>query len=1016
MTGKRSAPGDRPRKSKRQAVSGLLRSPLARRVTLAVFGTVFLVEALILLPSTIKREDEILDALERGAFQILENTHSAAAWAAPNVTAKILTRADTILGAAIYNDDDEMIASAGVPISLPVSDDVSRARSKDGRILYIHWPKQTISMNRALTVAVDSSNVAKQIQGFIMRITGLTLLIAISLTAGTMVAMGFVVLRPLLNLRDALKAGGDDDWRDRAGSDINRRDEIGDVFRATADLLGELGDIRKGLEKRVHERTSMLKDAIEHIGDGFVLYSSEGVLQIYNRQFQEYFGYTDDDLTPGTTWNELRLIDKQNGFQLDHSQGPLADIKDMIGEFEQELTDGRWLLIRRQLTRSGGVAGIYVDITERKQFEKERETLLETVPIPLVLTSAWDNRILYVNPAARRYYGIEIGDRSIADVYADPKKRSELVETLTRDRAVDEFEVRIKNPAGGQHWVLVSARFLTYQGERAILAASQIVTERKEAEQVLVQAKEDAEMLSRKKSEFIAVVSHEVRTPMNGVLGMARLLLDTDLSDEQRDFAETIVRSGESLLTILNDLLDISKLEAGKLELESIAFAPRDVAMDAINLMRGHAEGKGLSVVVDLPEDIPAALRGDANRIRQILLNLLSNAIKFTGEGRVSLGMKASPGDGERTCRLAIDISDTGAGIPAEIQEKLFNAYTQGSAEVARKYGGTGLGLNICRRLSELMEGEIRLDSTVGEGSTFHFEAPFPLAEPSEIPAAGKTIRNGDLHAIVMAPFRILLVEDNEINRRVAVGILERQGHAVDVAENGADAVAAVKRTVPDIILMDRHMPTMNGIEATRRIRSMPGPVSEVPIIGVTAAVNDHEVAACLAAGMDDVVPKPIDPVTLAKSLARFSRGYQQSGPGMVAWKQKNDGESVLPASSSSGDVAVDASTVESTLSALKDEIGDDVVLMLAEQYLARAENAVDELESELREKNLDAVKGAAHDLKSNSRIMGLPALAEAFKKIEIAADGEDEAETRSQIAALSKIVEPYLATLRSVL
>ena len=267
---------------------------------------------------------------------------------------------------------------------------------------------------------------------------------------------------------------------------------------------------------------------------------------------------------------------------------------------------------------------------------------------------------------------------------------------------------------------------------------------------------------------------------MNGVLGMARLLLDTDLTEDQQDYAATIVRSGESLLTILNDLLDISKLEAGKLELESIAFAPKAVGMDAINLMRGRAEEKGLSVVSKIPDDLPLALRGDPNRLRQIILNLVSNAIKFTNAGCVTVEMETRPGDGNEDDdrrQLAVTVSDTGSGIAPEVQEKLFNAYSQGSAEVARKYGGTGLGLNICQRLSQLMGGDITLDSVLGEGSTFRFAAAFPTADPDEIPEALAIAPEvGEGQTIVMAPFRVLLVEDNEINRRVAIGMLKRPG------------------------------------------------------------------------------------------------------------------------------------------------------------------------------------------------------------------------------------------------
>lgn len=1010
------------------AIAGLLRSPLARRVSAAVFATILVVEAVILLPSTLRKEEELLSGLRRVSGEILASTHRTAPQAAPRHIVESLERAPIVKGATIFNDDGAIIATIGVEPKVLPDSDVRALRDDDGDTYHVLWRKDEIGMRHSVALAIDSSEISGEIWAFVWRITGLVLLIALSLTAGTMISMGFVVLRPLLSLRDALKEGAGGDWAVRTGRSMRRRDEIGDVYRATGELLAELDDTQRELERRVADRTVMLKDAIDNISDGFALYSADGELRVFNKRFQEYFGYSDDQVKPGTHWHELEKIDIENGVKLRHDHGgDTFDINDLIGDFEQQLRGGRWLFVRRRRTETGGVVGIQVDITERKRLEEERRLLLEAIPNPIVLSSMEDNRLLYVNNLATQNYGLNVGDADVGDVYADPEDRRRLVELLRRDGEVNDFEAQVKDTNGDYQWVLMAARVITYQNQKAVLVASQIITERKHAEEVLRQAKEDAELLSRKKSEFIAVVSHEVRTPMNGVLGMARLLLDTDLSEDQQDYAATIVRSGESLLTILNDLLDISKLEAGKLELESIPFAPSSIGRDVLNLMRGRAEEKGLSVIAKIPDDLPPALRGDPNRLRQIILNLVSNAIKFTSDGCVTVEMAAKPGDNE-SYKLSVAVSDTGSGIAPDVQEKLFNAYSQGSAEVARKYGGTGLGLNICRRLSQLMGGDISLESTVGEGSTFHFSAAFPEADPSEIPESlTAVVEHGETQALVMAPFRVLLVEDNEINRRVAIGMLKRQGHAVEVAEDGLLAIDAIERSIPDIILMDRHMPNMNGLEATRRIRTMSGAAGNVPIIGVTAAVNEQEIAACLASGMDEVVAKPINPVALAKTLAQFHRGRRtkkherriavnfdgndaRDGAGGIA----ND--SVLAGTELTDREDDTVEGVRQASAELERDVGDDIAVMLTEKFLERATAAATELRETMAGDSLDATRRVAHDLKSNSRIMGLPKLAQAFKLIEVAAKEQDREAIDAAILVLEAVSEPSLSKVRETL
>jgi len=410
------------------------------------------------------------------------------------------------------------------------------------------------------------------------------------------------------------------------------------------------------------------------------------------------------------------------------------------------------------------------------------------------------------------------------------------------------------------------------------------ITDRKLAEEALKVAKDLAEAAAEARSEFVAVVSHEVRTPMNGVLGMARLLRDTDLDDDQRDSVDIVVSSGEYLLTILDDLLDISKLDANKLEIETVPFMMSDVVGKAVSVMAIRAQEQGLLLHSDVATGLPDVMLGDPHRLRQILLNLISNAIKFTSNGAVSVSVK-SEAQTTRTVSLILSVTDMGSGIAPEVQQKLFSDYTQGAVEVARKYGGTGLGLAICRRLAGLMGGEIGVESELGAGSTFYLKIPLAIALPED---AAKLVRQADIvHGTgkksgLSRNLRILQVEDNETNRNVAEKILTRVGHSVVSVENGLQALETLEGSGEgsafDIILMDRHMPLMDGIEATKRLRKLPGYIAAIPIIGVTAGATKSELESCLVAGMNIVLTKPLDGNELLAVVARLASNDADTG------------------------------------------------------------------------------------------------------------------------------------------
>ncbi len=773
---------------------------------------------------------------------------------------------------------------------------------------------------------------------------------------------------------------------------------------------------------RSNELLKKLSLAVEQSANVVVITNKKGIIEYVNPKFVEVTGYQQEEAIGQTP--RLLKSPKTDVSTYKEMWETLLSGKKWQGEYCNRKKNGEfywaWDNIAPIINDVGDIThfvAVQEDITSRRAAEEvirnseaRFRNLVENTNIV-----AWEVEIEtfgfnYISPHAETMFGYPCAEWKRKDFWAshivdeDREQSVSFCKNETKKGKDHTFEYRMKKANGDTIWIrdIVTVNKDAVGKPISLSGVFINIDEGKKYEADLENAKHEAEQANRIKSEFLATMSHELRTPMNGVLGMAQILEETELTTQQRESVDIILRSGNGLLSIINDVLDLSKLDAEQLKLEMHSFNLEHLGADILDMFISEGKRKNLHIEMDYPEKCPRIFVGDSLRLQQILVNLLGNAVKFTSKGSVRLIVNCKP-LAHQQIELTLSVQDTGIGIATENIETLFDPFIQADQSTTREFGGTGLGLSVSKRLIQLMNGEIGVESKPGEGATFWIRLSLPLANDKEISESQNPISTNNSKLTG----KVLLVEDDNTNQLVALGILRKMGLEVELAEDGQQAVMACQRKRYDLILMDCRMPVMDGYEATKVIRSQQIGLS-IPIIALTANSSPDDKKHCIDAGMNDVITKPFKKQDLFNRLRHW---LASESPNEVEDEPLVVSDIKLP---STPDLSQAPSLDFAILETFRNEMEEDyneIFSMITQGF----DVFFTQFDEDLSQESGAALAKSAHNLKSRSAYLGAIKLSKIAAEIEVFADKKEYRQAENKIQQLKQEYAHVLAELAKV-
>ncbi len=793
---------------------------------------------------------------------------------------------------------------------------------------------------------------------------------------------------------------------------------------------------RQRAEEALHASSERYRLIVQTAAEGIWMTDADGKTTFVNPKMAHMLGYTVQEMLGRPL---LDFMDRDSQLLMQRrlaSHGSAASQPDQVDfRFFRKDQSSLWGLLSSTSIQSdngepGGTLAMITDITERRQASialsnssQRMASVFGAVTNGLVVQDS-HGHILESNAAAERMLAASPAGNSLWQAIREDgsafDQRSHPVHiTLSTGEAMRDVLMGVQQPDGSLSWlsvnteairdeygkvgmVVASLTDITYhkRSESALRELNEHLEERvAQRTEQLDQAKQVAEEASLAKGQFLANMSHEIRTPMNGVIGMAYLALKTDLEPRQRDYLEKIRFAGEHLLGIIDDILDISKIEAGKLEIERVNFSFDHVVQTLMTVVAPRAAGKNLELLFEIDPQLPAVLVGDPLRLGQVLINYANNAIKFSEQGSITVKVRKVVADAKH-CLVRFEVCDHGIGLSQDEMSKLFQSFQQADTSTTREYGGTGLGLAICKQLAQLMGGDVGVDSRPGAGSTFWFTANLGISDqaaPAMLDSMVQTaaaMRASADAALVMRTLkhaRILLVEDNTFNQQVALELLEEAGASVCLANNGEEALDLLRQTQFDCVLMDVQMPLMDGLQATRHIRADPQ-LAHLRVLAMTATATSEDRVRCLDAGMDDFISKPIQPAMMYQTIASWLPARETPPPPARS--------RAAPAFKTT--LAGDPQVIDLSILAKLLGYNPEKVRKFAFKFLQTTQDGFGDIDAALARGDVHQVRELGHRIKSSARTVGALGLAELCHNLETLAPGEpaDEAERAQRIVA----------------